>query len=156
MRNEAHMNYLRRKTADEAELWAADRIEKLEREFERIKEDCAQACLLVAKMHAAAVGAMIGPKRGVVEDIEDLRLERDTLQADNARLREALIGYHSVASGVLGVPSIAECAKKASSALATTPEQSLARVRNQVREECAVELDGHWDMAAGIIRAMKE
>ena len=32
MRNEAHMNYLRRKTADEAELWAADRIEELERE----------------------------------------------------------------------------------------------------------------------------
>lgn len=25
-----HMNYLRRKTADEAELWAADRIEELE------------------------------------------------------------------------------------------------------------------------------
>lgn len=25
-----HLNYLRRKTADEAELWAADRIEELE------------------------------------------------------------------------------------------------------------------------------
>ena len=28
-----HLNYLRRKTADEAELWAADRIEELEREL---------------------------------------------------------------------------------------------------------------------------
>ena len=43
MRNEAHMNYLRRKTADEAELWAADRIEQLEREAAELKEAVALA-----------------------------------------------------------------------------------------------------------------
>ena len=32
-----HMNYLRRKTADETERWAADRIEQLEAEVERLK-----------------------------------------------------------------------------------------------------------------------
>ena len=86
------------------------------------------------------------------------------LQADNARLREALIGYHSIASGVLGVPSIAECAKKASSALAATPEQSLARLRNGVLGEAAKALDDRYAEcyereireAAEMVRAMKE
>ena len=32
-----HLNYLRRKTADESELWAADRIEELERERNELK-----------------------------------------------------------------------------------------------------------------------
>ena len=32
-----HMNYLRRKTADESELWAADRIEQLEAERAELK-----------------------------------------------------------------------------------------------------------------------
>jgi hypothetical protein len=30
-------------------------------------------------MHNAAMGETIGPKRGVVEDIEDLKAERDRL-----------------------------------------------------------------------------
>ena len=34
-----HLNYLRRKTADEAELWAADRIEELERENNELLAD---------------------------------------------------------------------------------------------------------------------
>ena len=35
------------------------------------------ACVTVAQMHAAAMGEVCGPKRGVVEDIADLRTERD-------------------------------------------------------------------------------
>ena len=34
-----HMNYLRRKTADEAELWAANRIEQLESERDELRAD---------------------------------------------------------------------------------------------------------------------
>lgn len=87
--------------------------------------------------------------------------ENDALLADNARLREAL--EHSV----LYVPDLATVPGIAA-ALAATPEQSLARIRNQVREECALEADrqsadepyGHAKFrCANIaleIRAMKE
>lgn len=36
--------------------------------------DEANAAMLVARMHAAALGEVRGPLRGVVEDVEDVRL----------------------------------------------------------------------------------
>tara|TARA_R100000789_G_scaffold79924_1_gene75189 strand:+ start:86 stop:445 length:360 start_codon:yes stop_codon:yes gene_type:complete len=48
-------------------------IEYLKAEVERHKNDEEYACQLVASMHAAAVGEVKGPKRGVVEDVKDLR-----------------------------------------------------------------------------------
>lgn len=36
-----------------------------------------QACKTIADMHAAAIGEAAAPRRGVVEDVEDLRRERD-------------------------------------------------------------------------------
>jgi len=45
------------------------------------------ACRLVAQMHYAATGYMQGPIRGVVEDIADLKTERDQLHAEIERLR---------------------------------------------------------------------
>lgn len=58
--------------------WAvATEIERIEAELEHTKEDYLNACATIANMHCAAVGEVTGPKRGVVEDIEDLRLERD-------------------------------------------------------------------------------
>lgn len=44
---------------------------------DRFKQDYINACELVAAMHKAAVGETRGPTRGVVEDITDLRAERD-------------------------------------------------------------------------------
>lgn len=94
-------------------------------------------------------------------DLSEVERERDALQADNARLREAL------ERSVLYVPDLATVPGIAA-ALAATPEQSLARIRNQVREECALEADrqsadepyGHAKFrCANIaleIRAMKE
>jgi len=35
--------------------------------------DYTDACVSIAKMHAAAVGEVTGPARGVIEDVEDLR-----------------------------------------------------------------------------------
>jgi len=43
----------------------------------RFKEEHQAACHLVAQMHAAAVGEVAGPNRGVVEDVEDLRLRAE-------------------------------------------------------------------------------
>lgn len=46
------------------------------------KREYEEACATIAKMHGAAVGKYgDGPKRGVVEDVEDLRAERDALAA---------------------------------------------------------------------------
>jgi len=56
---------------------AQERAEK-----DALKADYQQCCLLVANMHLAAMGGVIGPVRGVVEDVQDLRSERDALQAE--------------------------------------------------------------------------
>jgi hypothetical protein len=50
------------------------------RELERAKEDYGRAAKLVADMHAAAVGEVRGPIRGVVEDVADLRAELGRLE----------------------------------------------------------------------------
>jgi hypothetical protein len=52
-------------------------LEYAKAEAARFKEEHQGACHLVAQMHAAAVGEVTGPNRGVIEDVEDLRLSRD-------------------------------------------------------------------------------
>lgn len=49
------------------------RIAELEAENARLREDHAGACETVAKMHEAAVGKVTGPRRGVIEDVADVR-----------------------------------------------------------------------------------
>ena len=46
----------------------------------RLEREANLSSLMVARMHEAAVGKMDAPKRGVIEDIEDLRKERDQLK----------------------------------------------------------------------------
>lgn len=48
---------------------------RLAAEVERYKKDYLQACETTARMHAAARGAVVGPARGLVEDVEDLRAQ---------------------------------------------------------------------------------
>ena len=67
---------------------AARAIEKLQAENERLKTEYGNACKLVADMHAAAIGQAVGPIRGVVEDVTDVRLESDALAAKLATLTE--------------------------------------------------------------------
>lgn len=52
------------------------------------KEDYEQSCRLVAEMHAAAIGEIAGPRRGVVEDVQDLRIERDKFALRIKELQE--------------------------------------------------------------------
>lgn len=47
----------------------------------RLEKNMNLSSVLVAKMHEAAVGRVDKPIRGIIEDIEDLRLERDELKA---------------------------------------------------------------------------
>jgi hypothetical protein len=46
----------------------------------RLEKNMNMAGVLVAKMHEAAVGRVDAPIRGVIEDVEDLRIERDSLK----------------------------------------------------------------------------
>lgn len=61
-------------------LKAMDYAKKLEADVAHWKRQYDEAADLIAKMHAAVVGYVGGPKRGVIEDVEDLRKERDELK----------------------------------------------------------------------------
>jgi len=62
------------------------------RAMEILKNDYHDACKLIAQMHGAAVGKFgDGPKRGIVEDVEDLRTELIGLQEENAELKKQLV-----------------------------------------------------------------
>jgi hypothetical protein len=69
-----------------AVLAAADELEEALRQ-ERAGRD--SACATVAAMHAAAVGEVRGPTRGVVEDVADVRAS--SLRAEEA-MRSAIAG----------------------------------------------------------------
>jgi len=72
------------------ECLAMDEVDFLRFEIEQLKEDNGRACQTIAEMHAAAVGEVTGPRRGVVEDVEDLRLERDALKQQVSELEGQL------------------------------------------------------------------
>jgi hypothetical protein len=71
-------------------------------EAERHKEDYLKACQTITAMHAAATGRTgEGPVRGVVEDVEDVRLraERTETERDGAyRERNALVALLAACS----------------------------------------------------------
>lgn len=64
------------------------RIERLDTELRLAKEDHQRCCELVAAMHMAAIGGVRGPMRGVVQDIADLRADRDYLRLEIDRARQ--------------------------------------------------------------------
>lgn len=57
----------------------AERDELME-DCEQLRDNYQHACNLVANMHAAAVGYIGGPEKGVIEDVLNLRRERDALR----------------------------------------------------------------------------
>jgi hypothetical protein len=66
---------------------AAERLRKAREQRKEARAEAAEhktnylgACKTIAAMHAAAVGEVCGPRRGVVEDVADLRAERDSLR----------------------------------------------------------------------------
>jgi len=50
-------------------------VVRLTAERDQLRADYERACQTVAQMHAAAVGEVCGPRRGIVEDLSDLRAE---------------------------------------------------------------------------------
>lgn len=55
-------------TPEEQKAW-----DELQETADNLKHDYMRACQTLAHMHAAAVGEVRGPDRGVVEDVADLR-----------------------------------------------------------------------------------
>ena len=71
----------------EREQRAIAHLDEARAEVERLKADYERACATIAEMHAAVSGRMgDGPRRGVVEDVQDLA-------ASEARLAEALVAW---------------------------------------------------------------
>lgn len=61
---------------------------------ERYKADHLAACKTIAEMHAAATGRTgMGPIRGVVEDIADMRTHADDAEAELSKIRAGLHVY---------------------------------------------------------------
>lgn len=67
----------------------AEALLRMEEEIEEQKGNYLRCCQTVAAMHEAAMGEVCGPRRGVVEDVEDLRKERDALRAEIAKALRA-------------------------------------------------------------------
>ena len=82
-------------------------LEYAKAEAERFKEEHQGACHLVARMHAAAVGEVTGPNRGVVEDVEDLRLRAE----DGKRDYDALMREREQVGNALGEWELSERAR---------------------------------------------
>jgi len=78
-----------RKLQSEVDRELIDQILSLRSDVARFKEDHGQACKTIADMHAAALGEVCGPIRGVVEDVADLResFEKKSAEAYRARVR---------------------------------------------------------------------
>lgn len=73
------------------------RIEELETalaaaqaKVEMLLGEYAEACKLVADMHAAAVGEVRGTIRGVVADVADMKADRDRLAREVEHTREVI------------------------------------------------------------------
>jgi hypothetical protein len=71
------------------------RTEALRAENERLRDDHGKACKLVSDMHYAATGSITGPKRGVVEDIADLRAVNERLLSERDVQEAALSNVRS-------------------------------------------------------------
>jgi len=81
---------------------------KAEAELARSKEAHGTACGLVARMHAAAVGEIRGPSRGVVEDIEDLRCRAERAETAYAAACEERNQAQAFAKEAQAPPLLAE------------------------------------------------
>lgn len=117
-------------------LELAGRASALQGEVERLREDYVRACQTVAEMHAAAVGEVTEPIRGVVEDVEDVRLRAEKAEATVERVRLDRDQWRAAATG---------------------RERLEAEVEHwKVRAEANAEIDRRAGMLAGVEREHDE
>jgi hypothetical protein len=76
----------------------ATKIEELIAERDKLRADYESACKLVADMHAAAMGGVVGPAAGVVEDVAALREDAKRfrwLRGDFSPMGMSIDGNHA-------------------------------------------------------------
>ena len=83
-------------------LITEEQIAWLIAEAERLQGDYENACKTIAEMHMAAVGEITGPKRGVVEDVVDLRREKIDLESKLCGMRGLIEQAHKYIHFVKG------------------------------------------------------
>ena len=117
--------------------WAYEEITKLREqiaaqasEIESLRISYDAACMLVAQMHEAAMGEVIGPYHGVVEDV---RTKVAAQAAVIEKLREALIAGWSLQCDFDDARRLADEALS----IPTDSTQILDEVRRAEREKCA-------------------
>ncbi|MFF3353365.1 hypothetical protein ACFYWN_12070 [Streptomyces sp. NPDC002917] len=89
----------------------AERARAAEQRAEARREDHQRACVTIADMHAAAVGEVRGPIRGVVEDVAQVRARADRLakawrdaEADATATEKRLDAHRRALAAVLAKP----------------------------------------------------
>ena len=70
------------------------------------RADAVSACKLVADMHAAAVGEVRGPIRGVVEDVQDVRAELERFRTVGPCGDVAPTAFNPCVDGTVSAPCI--------------------------------------------------
>ena len=91
-----HLNYLRRKTADESELWAADRIEQLEAACSGLRVLLTAARSFVKIVHVQQSEAHLSEAEG----IHDLIVKIEEAIANGEKRWEQRLNHHGKTSGL--------------------------------------------------------
>lgn len=102
----------------------------LARDRDSVKRDYDAACQTIAAMHAAAVGEVRGPSRGVVEDVADLRARCLAAELQAAGVADLVWRLRRVTE-ILGEEAYAAAGRDP--ALFRVLEQLTARVRDLAR-----------------------
>lgn len=137
------------RSANKASLVHKECVKKLHEDhgvlIKQLRDEYERACGLVAQMHEAAVGAVEGPRRGVVEDVADLKSNYDRLkehaeqlEAHNKEMEDVLLKIEEKEQ--------MEQMKEPIVVPGATPKESLdfkdntgARIRRRVEDEEAGE-----------------
>ncbi len=141
----------------------ANRIAELTAEVERLMAEHQAACELVAKMHAAAVGEITGPKRGVVEDVADAIAKlRDELETERMRLAGcgvAALGYFDGCCDTYKSASLDDVLRLRDRNAELTAENRELRMSRSLRQEQhdgeIAELTAQRDVAIGILEHIR-
>jgi hypothetical protein len=68
-----------------ADTITSDALDELYAERDEHRQNYLNACKTIAAMHTAAVGDVRGPERGVVKDVEDVRLRAEHAEQERDR-----------------------------------------------------------------------
>ena len=75
-------------------------VDELTADLSDMRDDYMRACKAVSDMHMAAMGGVVGPVLGVIEDVAALRAERDSLKSELQAMQD-LFMPHGTGDGAM-------------------------------------------------------